>query len=167
MLEKLFNHYHSNLNQANSRVHSEKRMALNWIPNRGAKPISQCMIPSLLTSTHLLLLTPSYRIQVPATPPKEQQLYSSQSSNIPLSSRTSITQMKSHRLTSNNNSMLHLVKVEVRTITIMLVSTIDSSSKERSTSLLCTIIKTLTNLILNSFKKVMKMSTRIIIKSSL
>jgi hypothetical protein len=75
--------------------------------------------------------------------------------------------MKSHRLTSNNNSMLYMVKGEASTITIMPVSTIDSSSKEKSTSLLCTIIKTLTNLILNSFKKVMKMSTRIIIKSSL
>ena len=166
MLEKLCNHYHSNLNQANSRAHLELKTALSWTPNRRARHIYQCTIPSQLTSTLLPQPTPSYRIRAPVTLPNVQQLCFSPSYNILQSSKIFTTLMRSLRLTNNNN-MLLMVKEGWWAISIMLVSIIDSSSKERSMSLLCTIIKTLTNLILNSFKKVMKMSTRIIIKSSL
>lgn len=166
MLEELCNLYHSNLNQANSRAHLELKTALSWTPNRRARHIYQCTIPSLLTSTLLPLLTPSYRIRAPVTLPNVQQLCSSQSYNIPQSSKISTTLMRSHRLINNNN-MLLMVKEGGWTISIMLVSIIDSSSKERSTSLQCTIIKTRTNLTLRHFKKVMKMSMRIIIKSSM
>lgn len=57
----------------------------------------------------LPLLIPSYRIQALVTPPKEQQLCSSQSYTILQSSRISTTLMRSLRLINNNN-MLHMFK---------------------------------------------------------